>query len=173
MPTFPPKEIVHRARRRVGEKKWNIRSNRSDHLCHWAVTDKRQCQHENTSTSTCTSKRSLLLETVHLMEEIQLGDVVQLYGESVFRDKGILVGLSDMRDGREFQMDIIMLKDRPRLVQITIDLDKEKLFVQRYNSSFSYSMEERIRRAKYMKDRKSKWWTQKGFIEDCILINTR
>ncbi|KAK3576362.1 hypothetical protein CHS0354_039299, partial [Potamilus streckersoni] len=34
--TYPLKEVVHRARQRIGETKWRLGSNRSIHLCYWA-----------------------------------------------------------------------------------------------------------------------------------------
>lgn len=41
MKVFPAHEVVRRARYRIGETKWHMASNRSDHLCYWALTDER------------------------------------------------------------------------------------------------------------------------------------
>ena len=177
--TYSSREVVRRARKRVGETKWNAASNRSDHLCHWAKVDLRQletnaCLSEKIEEGDSNSKTlsSLLIETkeVHLMQEIHRGDVIQLHGESVFRDKGILVGLTDLRDGRKFELQIIMSKDRVRLVREIVDLDKHKLFVRRYHPAHCVPMEERAQRAHENVDKPSKHWFQFGFIKDCLLI---
>lgn len=171
-------EVVRRARKRVGERKWNPASNRSDHFCHWAKVNLRQeinnyPSFEEIGESKSTTLSSLLLEIkqVHLMQEIQLGDVVQLKGTEIFRDKGILVGLTDLRDDRKFRMEVIMLKGRVRLVKNTVDLNTDKLFLKQYHPAHCIPLEERAKRALAMVDRKSKRLTQSGFITDCILIN--
>lgn len=176
-PTFSPQEIIRRVRRRIDETKWN-KANRSDHLCFWAALDERRAEtQENTEAESAdkSEKRGSLrcLETreVHLMEEVQLGDVIYLYGKSSIRNRGILVELRDIRDGREFEMDIVMLKDRPRLEQVRVDLNKDKVFVRLYKSSDCYPMEERARRANEMRDRPCERWTQSGYIKDCIMKN--
>ena len=177
--TYSRKDVVHRARKRVGETNWNAASNRSGHLCHWAKVDLRlernsDCLSETAvDDSKSTTLSSLFIETkqVHLMEEIQRGDVVQLKGTSLFRDKGILVGLTDLRNGRKFEMQIIMKKDRACLERVTVDLNNDRLFVKRFNPAHCIPMEERAQRALNMAGKRTERWTQSGFIKDCILIN--
>lgn len=181
MNTYSAEEVVCRARKRIGERKWNLASNRSDHFCHWAKMDLRQSQSSDwistnyeTGINTSKSLSSLLIETreVHLMEEIQPGDVVQFKGASALRDKGIIVHLRDIREGRKFHIGIIMLKsNRVKLVADTINLDRDKLFLKRYHHVHCHPKLERVRRAYAMKDQNSSCWTQLGFIEECIMIN--
>lgn len=171
-------EVVSRARKRVGETKWNPASNRSDHFCHWAKVDLRLEKNnypsfEEIGESESTTLSSLLMEIkqVHLMQEIQLGDVVQLKGTEIFRDKGILVGLTDLRDDRKFRMEVIMLKGRISLEKKTVDLNTYKLFLKQYHPAHCVPLEERAKRALAMVGRKTKRLTQSSFIRDCILIN--
>ena len=178
--TYSSREVVRRARKRVGETKWNTASNRSDHLCHWAKMDLRQLKtnaylSEEIEVGDSKSKTlsSVFTETreIHLMQEIDRGDVIQLHGTSFLRDKGIVVDFTDLRDGRKFELQVIMLKDRVRFVRETVDLDKHKLFVRRYHPAHCVSMDERAQRALAMVGNNG--WFQSRFIEDCILIKTR
>ena len=175
MPTFSKQEVKDRVRRRINETKWN-QANRSDHLCFWAMLDQRRTEEEENNqeqpagdSERPTSLHSLETREVHLMEEIFLGDVIYLHGKSSIRDKGILVELIDIRDGREFKMGIVMLKDRPRLENVTIDLNKDQVFVKVYKPSDCYRMNERVRRATDMRDKPSQWRWQYDFIKYCVL----
>lgn len=175
MPTFSKQEVKKRVRRRINETKWN-QANRSDHLCFWAVLDQRRAEEEENNPEQPvgnherpTSLHALETREVHLKEEIFLGDVVYLHGKSSIRDKGILVELKDIREGREFDMSIMVLKDRPRLVCVPVDLNKDKVFVKLYKPSDCYRMDERVRRANDMRDKPSQWRWQSDFIKYCVM----
>ena len=177
---FSAEETIKRARKRIGEAKWDSFDNRSDSVCLWAKRMLNQnlipgsvFTQEVTDESRFQIKSSVFLkmEEVHLMDEIRPGDVLQLWGYGFHRNKGILVELTDNGEGRRFEMSIIILKDRVRLVTETVNLKTDNLFVKRYHPAHCHSMEERVERARNMLSRPSTHWTQLGFIEDCILIN--
>ncbi|KAK3584599.1 hypothetical protein CHS0354_017746 [Potamilus streckersoni] len=148
--TFPPEQVVARARKRVGEKKWNIKSNRSDHLCDWAKvkTEQMPISRRSSFESEGKTERSANLQLgkadVHLINEIEPGDVVE-YGS----DTGIIVEMQDLNEGRQFHIDVVTLKDGfpfiGRRMPYTIDLNKDHLVVHKYNPESCISMQERPR----------------------------
>ncbi|KAK3584597.1 hypothetical protein CHS0354_017743 [Potamilus streckersoni] len=156
--TFSPEEVVRRARSRVGERKWRMSSNRSNHLCYWA---KMKPVEENNIL--CTEA------VVHLSDEIQLGDVVKYRSE-----KGIVVKLVDVNAMREFDIDVVVLRGRfpsyGRCVTYRIDLNKDDIVIYKYPSEGYFRMEKRVKRALDLKDKECKRWNQNGFIENIIRL---
>ncbi|KAK3576361.1 hypothetical protein CHS0354_039298 [Potamilus streckersoni] len=170
-------EAIDRARKRVGERKWNIVSNRSYHLCWWAKVksdsnfEEVNCfEDEETGDKYSASHSSLFWgkADVHLMNEIHPGDVVQ-YGS----DKGIIIELKDVKDGRVFDMHMVIRKScfdyRGRLVIDRIDLNKDYLVIYRYNPVHCVSRRKRVEKALSMIGKQIQCWTQTGFVEDIIL----
>ncbi|KAK3595023.1 hypothetical protein CHS0354_002292 [Potamilus streckersoni] len=175
--TYSPEEVVNRARKRIGERKWKMSSNRSEHLCRWAKVrldhnseDIGQLDDEDTGNIHSTNLSSLMVgkSDVHLMNEIQLGDVVE-YGSY----KGIVIQLEDVTDGRVFFMHTVIRKScfqyYGEKVKLRIDLNKDYLNVHRYHPVHCVSRSERVRKAIGMIGEKIQRWTQTGFVEDIIL----
>ncbi|KAK3576355.1 hypothetical protein CHS0354_039292 [Potamilus streckersoni] len=175
--THSPQEVVDQARKRVGERKWNMSSNRSDHLCRWAVeksdynSEEIKCiEEEDTEHTQSRSLSSLLVgkADVHHMNEIQPGDVVEyrLY-------KGIVIYLEDVRDGRVFSMHTVIRKSciefYVKKVILKIDLNKDNLKVHRYHPAHCISRSERVEKANDIIGKKIQRWTQTSFIQDIIL----
>ena len=181
--TYSGDDVVRRAIARKGEKKWDSTTNRSDHLCYWAkVKDENASKLSYIETSTDDSDKggsnssplgSALIDVkrVHLMKEIQPGDVVQIFGDGCHRNKVMLIGLKEKRTDREFDMDVIRLKGRKaQREKYTMNLDKDSLFVRRYHPAHCYSMEERVKRALNLGGKRSERMTELGLLEeDCIL----
>lgn len=48
--TYPPREIVHRARSRLGEDNYNLLTNNCGHFCDWCISDRsgQQVDHPTT-----------------------------------------------------------------------------------------------------------------------------
>ena len=177
--TNTPETTVQRARKRVGEKKWALASNRSDHFCFWAKVQQRPsgiCENwdngdlEGSSTST-NNLSSLHLEQkeVHLENDLVLGDVIK------YKQVGILVGKINLDPGRGRQLKIEMIVYDlgwycRKKVHI-VDLNKDSIVIERCHPAHCHPMAVRVERAKSLEDTHGPWWTDKGFIEHCIMLN--
>ncbi|KAL3883607.1 hypothetical protein ACJMK2_029853 [Sinanodonta woodiana] len=175
--TYSPQEVVDRARTRIGERKWNLSYNRSDHFCRWAKEksdyysgDINCLEGEVTDNTQSGSLSSLIVrkDDVHHMKEIQPGDVV-MYGSY----KGIIISLEDVKDGRIFIMHTLIRKScfefYGQKVSLRIDLNMDCLEVHRYHPVHCVSMSERVEKAINMIGKKIQRWTRTHFIEDIIL----
>ncbi|KAK3595027.1 hypothetical protein CHS0354_002296 [Potamilus streckersoni] len=174
--TFSPELRIDRARKRIGERMWRISSNSSDHLCYWAMIKTKQSskvieystiEEIGNSSSLKLSSLSIGEADVHLIDEINVGDVVE-YGS----DKGIVVALEDIREGRLFYIDIVVHKGlfKPFVMRIShkIDLNMDNLVVHKYHPARCVSREERVQKALDRINKPSKFRTQTGFIEDIL-----
>ncbi|KAL3883599.1 hypothetical protein ACJMK2_029922 [Sinanodonta woodiana] len=174
--TFSADLALDRARKRVGEQKWCIFSNSSDHFLYWAMIKAEQSstalewktnEEIGNSSSKTLSSFSVGKADVHLIDEISPGDVVE-YGS----DKGIIVELENLRDGRLFDIEMVvhkgLFKPCGRRVSYTIDLDTDNLVVHKYHPAHCVSREMRIKKALDMINKPSKFWTQSGFIENIL-----
>ncbi|KAL4224764.1 hypothetical protein ACF0H5_015461 [Mactra antiquata] len=169
----PPHEVVKLARKRVGETKWSC-VNRSDNLSYWAKTKVSarghcDCEDDVDDSTTNTPEEAFLREEdVHLMTDIKLGDVVE------YKKKGIVVGIKSLDDnyGRQFELEMIIYNSSYVFCRQTysIDLNKDELTVFIYHPSFCFPMRERYGRALALQGEKGKWWTNKGFINHCIML---
>lgn len=177
-----PDDVIKFARKRVGEKKWNLMSNRSDNFCFWAkhlVQPSGICEkwaNGNLAESETKRLSSTFIEKkeVHLISDIQIGDVVE------FRNIGIVVGIenTDCKSERRCQIETIVY-DKQWLVwydwyvrrrSYEVDLNINRVFVWKYHPAHCHPMDVRARRAKDMEDKVGLWWTNQGFIEHCILL---
>jgi hypothetical protein len=167
---------VMMARKRIGEKKWAPTSNRSDHFCFWAKVQQRPrelCEDFDNGDLDASSTKDLsslsLGETeVHLMNDLHLGDVIK------YKELGILVRMVnlDSGKGRQFKIEMIVYEwGRCRKKTYIIDLNKDSIVIERYNPALCHPMAVRVDRANKLQDKKGSWWTDKGFIEHCIMNN--
>ncbi|KAL4224765.1 hypothetical protein ACF0H5_015462 [Mactra antiquata] len=172
----PPHEVVKLARKRVGETKWSC-VNRSDHLSYWAkmkvnARGRCDCEYDVEDLTTKKNKEAFLREEdVHLMTDIELGDVVK------YKKKGIVVGIKSLDNdfGRQFEFEMIIYNSADAFCrkQYSIDLNKDDLTVFIYHPSFCFPMHERSGRALALLSEKGKWWTKNGFINHCIMLKNK
>lgn len=156
---YSPVAVVHRARKRVGEKKWAISSNRSDHICFWAK-EKRNTDDD--------SKSNVQEVEIHLMDEIQRGDVIHFK-----KIDGIVTKLStlDNGKGRSIEIDQIIY-DKFWFVRkqtITVCLNTDKLTVKKFRNKRCCQMETRVQRTEKLLNKKGEWWFDEEFIKHCIM----
>ncbi|KAL3883679.1 hypothetical protein ACJMK2_029918 [Sinanodonta woodiana] len=174
--TYSAEQTLSRARKRVGEQKWCIFSNSSDHFLYWAMIKAEQNYTVSewttndkigNSSASVLSSLSIGKADVHLIDEISPGDVVE-YGS----DKGIIVELEDLRKGRLFDIEMVVHKGffNPygRRVSYKINLDTDNLVVHKYHPAHCVSREVRIQKALDMINKPSEFWTQSGFIENIL-----
>ena len=172
--TNTPERTVMLARKRVGERKWALTSNRSDHFCFWAKVRQRPreiCENWDNGDigpSSTENLSSLFLEEkeVHVEDDLRVGDVVK------FKKHGILVGIADSVGDRKFKIEMIVY-DRCwycRKRTYEVDLNKDSIVIERYHPAHCHPFPVRVERANRLKDKKGSWWTDKGFIEHCIML---
>jgi hypothetical protein len=174
----PRDNVVHRARKRLGETKWTPASNRSVNFCFWAKVRPRpraNCEKWDSSaleggTSTQLSNLFIGKSEVHLMDEIQVGDVLQ------HDDVGILSCLVSLDGGygRKFEIEQIIYESRHWIVRSKksiVDLNKDHVYVTKFHPAHCHPMDTRAERAKAYLGKKGVWWTNDGFIEECIKLN--
>ncbi|KAL4236894.1 hypothetical protein ACF0H5_005280 [Mactra antiquata] len=169
----PSHQVVKLARKRVGETKWSP-VNRSDHLCYWAKVKENtrgRCEFaaDMADSTTRRSKEAFIRkDEVHLMTDIELGDVVE------YKEKGIVVGITsvDSDYGRQFELEMMVYNSSyvfcRRKYQINLNKDELKVFI--YHPAFCFPMLTRYRRALDLENEKGKWWTTDGFIYHCIML---
>lgn len=176
--TFPNDDVVRRAKSRIGETKWDMCSNRSDHFSHWAKV--RQKEEENIDIDITsnevkkTSKVSLYIgkREIHGIDELQIGDVVQSSVIGKFDDTGILSSIEylDVTNERIFEIEVYTYSFSRKITgkKYTVNLNKDNLYVKVYNSALCQTMDQRAKNARDLKDKKGSWFTTEGFIENCI-----
>ncbi|XP_053382974.1 uncharacterized protein LOC128549691 [Mercenaria mercenaria] len=174
--TYSQEKVVTRARKRLGERKWSALSNRSDHMCFWAKLDLRPmdvikvCDSRTIRESKCKEVSTLIID-VHLMHEIEPGDVVNYKGTT-----GILVDMRslDKDVGREFEMTLVVYDAfwyvRRRMYKV--DLNKSGIVLSIYHKIHCHTKAIRVQRAKQKVDTYGIRWTTAGFIEDIIMLQT-
>lgn len=172
---FSGEEVVSRARKRVGETKWNITSNTSSHLCRWAILKYKTTESCCTEISLKANPSSTLLveeKEVHLFKDLQKGDVVN------YRGLGVVVDLRSMDGGndREFELDLIIYDVRWLDYEVhertfRVNLHKERLYVKHFHPSLCHSMETRMQRAEKLVGTKGKRRKIVESVENCIVRN--
>ncbi|XP_052073066.1 uncharacterized protein LOC127711155 [Mytilus californianus] len=165
-PSFPPGDVVRRAKSRIGETKWDIISNRSDHLANWA-----KCRQNKDETFRLRKQRE-----VHHMNDLQKGDVVtsRVFGE--IGNTGILSSMRYLDDSktRTFEIEVFTYTFSRRITRrnYTIDLNKDRLYVKCYDPEKCTSFERRLQNARDKEEKICSWWTTAGFIENCLEIKS-
>ncbi|XP_053388730.1 uncharacterized protein LOC128551834 [Mercenaria mercenaria] len=166
MTVFLPEEIISRVQSRKGEKKWHWRSNRSDHVCYWAVKEQLHMKYykpknnEETEIATKSEQKifsSLEVETmvVHIRNETEIGDVVQFcVNNGTFKKGvGIIIEIRNSkkdpaRHKRTFQLSLVMQAGKTiTLSWIDIDLNTDTVKVKKFHPVHCNTMEERKNRA--------------------------
>ncbi|VDI77886.1 Hypothetical predicted protein [Mytilus galloprovincialis] len=182
--TFPADIVVSRARSRIGETKWALFSNRSDHFSYWAKVQQYnndildEISNEENTKPTEKIEASLFIEKreIHNVEDIRIGEVVQSNVIGIIDDTGILssVRYFDGKDGRKFEIDVYSYSFLRTVTRkkYTVDLNKDRLYVKVYNPAQCQTMEQRVQNARDMENKKGSWWTTEGFIEHCIELNS-
>lgn len=176
--TFPADVVVSRARNRVGETKWDMFSNRSDHFSYWAKVqqydDFDDISYKDDRLALPKTQASLFIEKrdIHRMDELRIGDVVKSDVIGKIDDTGILSVIRnlDNRNERKFEIEVITYSFLRKVSgqKYQIDLDKDTLYVKKYNPAQCQPMEQRAVNARNMKDKTGSWMTTEGFIEYCI-----
>ncbi|XP_060565658.1 uncharacterized protein LOC132724731 [Ruditapes philippinarum] len=178
--SYPSHQVVQRVKQRVGETNWNAVSNRSDHLCFWAlVKQEKELENSNTNAEntenigeTKTKHKSSLCTgqtEVHVREEVRLGDVVKYGGVN-----GIVVNLDDITqcDAQEFEMELMVYRNYYVIREKkTINLRQKRLSVKNYHPAHCCSMSDRVQRACEKENTKCNYWLEESFFESCILKN--
>lgn len=177
--SYRPDVVVERARKRIGETKWAVNSNRSCHFCFWAKMKHRpreEFEEQDNSAefyvpSTSDVLSSLVVEKIetHLMNDILVGDVVTLDNMCIVEDLRSLD--SDLR--REFEMHVLVYDSSwiVRRKAINVNLNKDTVIITKYHPVHCHPMATRVNRAKFWLNKKCRWWTTAGFINDCILLH--
>ncbi|XP_063448114.1 uncharacterized protein LOC134727663 [Mytilus trossulus] len=182
--TFPADIVLSRARSRIGETKWALFSNRSDHFSYWAKIQQYKNDifdeifNEEIAKPTEKIQASLFIEKreIHRVDDIRIGDVVQSGVIGIINDTGILSSVRYLGgpDGRKFEIDVYsysLLRTITRK-KYTVDLNKHRLYVKVYNPAQCQTMKQRVQNARDMAGKKGSWWTTEGFIKYCIEINS-
>lgn len=184
MCTFPADMVVSRARSRIGEAKWAMFSNRSDHFSYWAKVQQYnndifdEISNEEIRRPMSRTEASLFIEKreIHRVEDLKIGDVVQSDVIGIIDDTGILSSIRylDGPDGRKFEIEVYTYSFSWTITQnkYTVDLNKDRLYVKVYNPSQCQTMEQRVKNAQEIKDETGSWWTTEGFIEYCIELKS-
>ncbi|KAL3883716.1 hypothetical protein ACJMK2_029952 [Sinanodonta woodiana] len=179
--THPSDMVVARARKRIGEKKWDWFSNRSLHLCHWAKVKEirfkapRKSQKETGPIPDIDVRSSLLIEIdeVRIREDIRKGDIVDIQLFGPFTDSGIVVDIVNSTQDQIFTMDVVLKKGFVRsvvkMVRFNVDLRVNRIWIHRYHPVHCFSRETCIERARKKIDEACGQWTQTRFIRDCII----
>lgn len=182
--TFPADMVVSRARSRIGEAKWAMFSNRSDHFSYWAKVQQYnndifdEISYEEIRRPMSRTEASLFIEKreIHRVEDLKIGDVVQSDVIGLIDDTGILSSIRylDGPDGRKFEIEVYTYSFSWTVTQkkYTVDLNKDRLYVKVYNPSQCQTMEQRVKNAQEIKDETGSWWTTEGFIEHCIELKS-
>jgi hypothetical protein len=188
---YPPNVVVERAKKRLGETKFDTVSNRSSHLCNWAKSDIRSeyrsvLDDRSLDDSKSVHESSLKVEEreVHLVEELEKGDVVIISLAPIFIQnltpkfihrnivkciKGILL---DIKGNREVGIQLeVMVHVGVFVLRIryVIDLKTERLFVCKYLEGHCKSMRDRVRAALEMEREIHIFLTDNAFVEACIM----
>ncbi|KAK3595054.1 hypothetical protein CHS0354_002340 [Potamilus streckersoni] len=179
--THPSDKVVARARKRIGEKKYNWFSNRSRHFCHWAKVNEhrhkapRTTQKETGANSDTNLRSSLLIEIVEvrIREEICIGDIVELKSFGPFTDSGIVVDIVNDAQDQIFTMNVVLKKGLVasivKMVSCKVDLRVDHIWIHRYHPVHCYRRAEYIQRAIKKIGEVCEQWTQTRFVRDCII----
>lgn len=179
-PTFPSDEVVCRARSRIGENKWNLFSNRSDHFAYWTKFQKYEDEIVDETCNEDFIKSSSRLDVpiffkkreLHRIKDLRIGDVVKSDVIGIINDTGILSSIEhlDGPNGRKFEIEVLTYSFFWTVTQKkrTIDLDIDRIFVKVYNPAKCQPMEQRAQNARELEDEDGPWWTTEGFIRHCI-----
>ncbi|XP_063396339.1 uncharacterized protein LOC134680953 [Mytilus trossulus] len=182
--TFESDIVVSRARSRIGESKWAIFSNRSDHFSYWAKVQQYnndffdEISNEEIRRPMSRTEASLFIEKrdIHRVEDLKIGDVVQSNVIGIIDDTGILSSIRylDGQDGRKFEIEVYTYSFSWTIIRkkYTVDLNKDSLNVKVYNPSQCQTMEQRVKNARDVENDKGLWWTTEGFIEHCIELKS-
>ncbi|KAK3603616.1 hypothetical protein CHS0354_017334 [Potamilus streckersoni] len=172
---FPPKEVVQRARQRLGEKKFSVHGNRSCHFCHWAKVneilytlqepsqDKHfllylpEChQHVYYDQSVNRPHSTSLICTTwaKVKSDINAGDLIQFkYGMRWHKAVCTEVFATD----KDLNVDILVLhykykgsitKPKVKEERMQFDLSKDDIYIYQYHPVHRYSRKEVIERAR-------------------------
>ncbi|XP_060607171.1 uncharacterized protein LOC132759422 [Ruditapes philippinarum] len=196
---YPPNVVVERARKRLGETKFNMWSNRSSHLCNWAKVDLRAesvsgVDDHSLDRPKSNNKSSLKVcnREVHLVDELEEGDVVILDKinmlpfwvsdkfpfMSPFMVPFILMNtyvqgiVLDIKGNREESITLELLIHigvQVCRVRVHIDLKTERLFVCKYLEGHCKSMRDRVTAALEMANKWQIFFTNKAFVEACVM----
>lgn len=178
--TFPADVVVKRARCRIGETKWDIFSNRSDHFSYWAKVDLNnddifdEISYEEIRRPLSRTKASFFIEKreIHQIKDLKTGDVVKSVVLGIIDNTGILSSIKylDCPTGRKFEIEVYTYTFLWTVTRqkYTIDLNKDRLFVKVYTPTQCQTMEQRVKNAKDIEGMTGSWWTTEGFIEHCI-----
>ncbi|XP_053388672.1 uncharacterized protein LOC128551783 [Mercenaria mercenaria] len=167
---FPPEIAVERARKRVGETKWNPVTNRSDHICYWAkisrlIIKEDTCdvsQSVNGKTESALLSSLLIGESdVHLSADIEIGDVVRC------REKEGIV-LEKSGSEREINLDLALVEGTVKFQNFSINLNTENVQVLAYHPVHCYEKPTRAQRARHLEGQSV---SKKVFKDFCILLD--
>ncbi|XP_071179548.1 uncharacterized protein [Mytilus edulis] len=182
--TFEADIVVSRARSRIGDTKWAIFSNRSDHFSYWAKVQQYnndffdEVSNEEIRRPMPKTEASLFIEKrdIHRVEDLKIGDVVQSNVIGIIDYTGILSSIRylDGQDGRKFEIEVYTYSffwtiNRKKYI---VDLNKDSLDVKVYNPSQCHTMEQRVKNARDIENETGSWWTTEGFIEHCIELKS-
>lgn len=176
--SFSADTVVTRARSRIGETKWAMFSNRSDHFSYWAkvqqYNDEIFYQISNDEIKRPLSQASFFIEKreIHRVEDLKIGDVVKSNVIGKIDNTGILSSIEYLNgpNGRQIEIAVYTYSFSWTVTQkkYTIDLNKDRLFVKVYNPAQCQTIEQRVQKAEDIKNETGSWWTTEGFIEHCI-----
>ncbi|XP_060594669.1 uncharacterized protein LOC132749018 [Ruditapes philippinarum] len=167
LPKYKAKQRISRIKRRLGERKWHWRCNRSDHVCYWASIKQKHWEYyppvHNKETLDQTEedyvkKSSLEVETivVNLRTEIEEGDVIEYYINSRKKEHGtgIITELKNAHESKNdndriFTIVLVIQKHRnAEEAEITVDLNTDTIKVKKFHPVHCRSMQERKKQAK-------------------------
>lgn len=183
IPSFPPDVVVSRARSRIGETKWNVFSNRSDHFAYWAkyqtdndfIVDETCKKYVKISEERSDAPRWEKRREIHNVGDLKIGDVVTSDAIGIIDNTGLLSSVRYLKDvdDRKFKVEVFTYTFARIVTRrtYTIDLNKDRLYVQLYGRANYQSMEKRLQKARDKENDKGSWWTTEGFIEHCLDIN--
>lgn len=183
-PSYPADDVVSRARIRIGETKWNMISNRSDHVACWAKfrqyenkTIDESCDEDGrTSLARTNSSRFPETREIHRIEDVRIGSVVKSDVFGQIHDTGILSSVLSLDDanGRKFEIKLYKCTFSRRVCcqKFTIDLKKDRLYEKLYDPVQCQSTEQRLKNARHLVNEKGLWWTTNGFIKHCVKIKS-
>ncbi|XP_060556140.1 uncharacterized protein LOC132716820 [Ruditapes philippinarum] len=172
---FPPEIAVLRAKQRIGERKWHVTKNRSDHVCYWAKVKQSFTTDDADDTSRESSAplegrgQSKHLSTLfmgemeaHLSSDIEIGDAVRVKGV-----EGILV-YKDCGE-RKMKLEIVTVKDSVKKVRQFVNLNTDNVTVLRYHPVHCHPKPVRVDRARLIRGQQI---PLKNFMNFCLLLNS-
>ncbi|XP_076105740.1 uncharacterized protein LOC143074079 [Mytilus galloprovincialis] len=185
-PTFLPDVVVSRARRRVGESKWDLFSNRSHHFAYWAkyqqyekeIIDETCDIDVRKACSTTEASRFKEKREIHCKEDLKTGEVVQSDVIGKLDNIGILASVTsnscDSSNESKFEIEVYTYNFSWKVSRkkYTIDLKRDRLYVYVYGPMKYQCMEQRVLNAQKAEGQEGSWWTTEGFIEYCLGIKS-